>query len=75
MKADTKFRNCKDECTKGVHSMDCVGFITYQQNGTTFCQLKAGNTSCERSNGTTSFVRRDVQNHCIGIVSKIRWRG
>lgn len=71
MKADRKFHNCKDECTKGDNSNDCVGFLTYQYNGTTFCQLKAVDTSCEHSIGTASFVRRDVPNHCKGNVLKM----
>ena len=68
MKTDKKFRNCKDECTNGAYSMDCVGFTTYQHNGKSFCQLKAGNTACDHSYGTTSFVKRTVQNQCKGIL-------
>ena len=68
--AEKKFENCKNECKKGFNDTTCLGFITYQNNGKTFCQLKAGNTSCGVSNVTTSFVRRDVQSHCKGISSE-----
>ena len=71
IEVDNRFQSCKESCVKGPYSNDCIGFTAFQENGKTFCQLKAGNVSCEDSTNTTIFVRGDVQNQCRGNFGRI----